>query len=308
MTAFKTRCLRAWITAAATAGACLLGAAALAQDAADDSGLNPKAKGRNRAYIVQLAEPPVTAYGGGIAGLAATKPRKGQKIDPNAPAVVNYLSHLRSRHDAVLGAAGGGRKLYSYGYVFNGFAAELSAAQVEKLSRTPGVLAVSKDEARALDTATTPTFLGMTGPTGFYNTTGATGEDVIIGIVDGGIWPEHPSVSDRTGSNGNGSKDGKLEYRQLPGWHGKCVPAATVVSQGPGCATVLVVGPELPADVATKMPASAANRKAISTASRKLLCEPPTEKLMTSTPSATAWSIAATLSEPKHEPLACAGS
>ena len=39
-----------------------------------------------------------------------------------------------------------------------------------------------------------------------------------------------------------------------------CVPAATVVSQGPGWATVLVVGPLLPAEQATNTPASAANR------------------------------------------------
>ena len=25
-------------------------------------------------------------------------------------------------------------------------------------------------------------------------------------------------------SNGNGTKDGKLAYQQIPGWHGKCVP------------------------------------------------------------------------------------
>jgi subtilisin family serine protease len=46
----------------------------------------------------------------------------------------------------------------------------------------------------------------------------------VIGIVDGGIWPESLSFSDRTGSNGNASKDGKLDYRQLPGWHGRCIP------------------------------------------------------------------------------------
>ena len=80
------------------------------------------------------------------------------------------------------------------------------------------------------------------------------------------------------------------------------VPAATVVSQGPGWATVLVVGPLLPAEAATKTPASAAFRKAISTASRKLVCEPLIEKLITSTPSATAWSMAATLSVLKQLP------
>ena len=47
-----------------------------------------QAKGRavptNSAYIIQLADMPVTAYRGDIKGYAATKPRKGQKIDPNA--------------------------------------------------------------------------------------------------------------------------------------------------------------------------------------------------------------------------------
>ena len=52
------------------------------------------------------------------------------------------------------------------------------------------------------------------------------------------------------------------------------VPAATVVSQGPGWATVEVVGPLLPADVATKTPAFAAYRNAISAGSRKLVCVP----------------------------------
>jgi subtilisin family serine protease len=223
MSELKTSAARVWIAGAALAGMGLLGTGAAAADG-DDAGGAHKAKARNRAYIVQMAEPPVTAYSGGIAGLAATKPGRGQKIDPNAPAVRNYLSHLRGRHDTALGAAGGGRKLYSYGYVFNGFAAELSAAQADKLARTPGVLAVSKDEARLLDTATTPTFLGLTGSGGFWNSTGATGENVIIGVVDGGIWPEHPSFSDRTGGNGNGSQTGKLSYQQIPGWHGKCTP------------------------------------------------------------------------------------
>ena len=178
----------------------------------------------NKAYIVQLAEMPVTAYDGGVPGLQATKPRKGQKINPNSPAVVNYLAHLTARHDSVLRGVGNARKLYSYGYVFNGFAAELTEAQAQKLAATKGVLAVSKDEIRTLDTATTPNFLGLSGPTGFWQSTGAKGEGVVIGIVDSGIWPESESFTDRTGTNGNASKDGKLDYQQIPGWHGKCAP------------------------------------------------------------------------------------
>ena len=48
------------------------------------------------------------------------------------------------------------------------------------------------------------------------------------------------------------------------------------------------VGPLLPADAATKTPARAANMYARSTGSRKFVLVPLIEKLITSTPSATA--------------------
>ena len=72
-----------------------------------------------------------------------------------------------------------------------------------------------------MDTATTPAFLGLTeAGTGLW-TRGIKGENVIIGILDSGIWPESQSFSDRTGVGPNGQK-GKLAYQQIPGWHGKC--------------------------------------------------------------------------------------
>ena len=209
--------------AALAAAACGFSPMALAASGASASNAN-KVQPSNGAYIVQLAELPVTAYSGGIAGYAATKPAKGQKIDPNDAKVMHYMSYLAARHDALLGAAGGGRKLYSYGVVFNGFAADLSPAQAAALAKTPGVLAVEKDVAQRMATSATPSFLGLTGPSGFWSRTGATGEGVIIGVIDSGIWPEHLSFSDRVDGNGNPSKDGKLAYQQIPGWHGRCVP------------------------------------------------------------------------------------
>jgi len=178
----------------------------------------------NNLYIVRMADAPVVAYDGSIKGLQATRPKKGQKIDPNSPAVVNYLSFLESRQNAALATVGGAKKVYSYGFVYSGFAAELTTEQAAKLASTPGVLGVIKDEAYELNTSSTPDFLGLTGTGGVWESK-AKGEGVIIGIVDGGIWPEHPSFSDRTGSNGSGTKtDGKLDYQQIPGWNGRCVP------------------------------------------------------------------------------------
>ena len=207
-----------------TLAACLSVTTLVVQAASGDANNSDKAKFTNSAYIVQMADMPVTAYKGDIKGYNGTKPNKGQKIDPNAPAVVSYMAYLASQQDAAMASVGASKKLYNYGYVFNGFAAELTSEQAQKLAQTRGVLAVTKDEARALDTSSTPAFLGLSGPTGFWNRTGATGENVIIGIVDTGAWPEHPSLSERTGSNGNATKDGKLGYQQIPGWHGKCTP------------------------------------------------------------------------------------
>ncbi len=172
--------------------------------------------------LVQLADFPVVAYAGDIRGFAATKPRQGQKINPLDPKVIAYAGYLKSRHDTVLQVVGGGRKAYDYVYSFNGFAAELTEEQITLLRSRPDVIAVTRDELHEMDTSSTPSFLGLTEPDGLWSK--AKGEGVIIGLIDSGIWPESLSFSDRTGTNGNATKDGKLSYQQIPGWHGKCVP------------------------------------------------------------------------------------
>ena len=125
----------------------------------------------------------------------------------------------------------GGEKVYDYRYVYNGFAARLSPDQAQKLERTQGVVSVEPVVEWEPTTADTPRFLGLTGPGNLWaqlggpnngtnaGNAGGAGEGVVVGVLDTGIWPEHPSVSDRV--------DGKLMYTQLPGWHGKCVANGT---------------------------------------------------------------------------------
>jgi subtilisin family serine protease len=177
------------------------------------------------AYIVRLAERPVVAYDGTIKGFPATRPRKGEKIDPFSAEVANYRAFLESRQNEKLTAVGGARKLYSYGYTFNGFAADLSAAQAEKLAAMPGVLSVTRNQLYERDTATTPAFLGLDAPGGLWSQlggVGSAGENIIIGIVDSGFWPENPAFSDRTGLNGNGTQGGKLAYQNIPTKNFRC--------------------------------------------------------------------------------------
>ncbi len=176
-----------------------------------------------QTYIVQLTDQPAVVYDGGTSGYPATKPAKGQKIDPNSANVKKYLDYLNGKHGQALAKVGNPQKLYDYGFAFNGFAAVLTEGQADRLKTQKGVVAVTPDSTDLLDTFTTPNFLGLTGPTGYYQTTGAVGEDVVIGVLDTGFNPENPAYSDRTGVNPNG-KSGKLDYQQLPGWHGKCTP------------------------------------------------------------------------------------
>ena len=184
-----------------------------------------RGKPANDLYIIRMVDSPVVAYDGGLPGYPATKPRKGTKINPDDPKVVRYAAYLEARQNDAI-ARVGGRKAYSYRYAFSGFAAGLTAGQAEAMKALPGVLSVDKDQVYEMDTSTTPTFLGLSqpAPDGFWARTGARGENVIIGMVDSGVWPEHPSFSDRTGANGNATQDGKLDYQQIPGWHGKCTP------------------------------------------------------------------------------------
>lgn len=77
----------------------------------------------------------------------------------------------------------------------NGFSATLSHAQAEKVAGSPGVAMVIPDELQQATTDSSPTFLGLDGPGGAWQT-GYDGEDVVVGVIDTGIWPEHPSFAD----------------------------------------------------------------------------------------------------------------
>ncbi len=187
----------------------------------------------NGVYIVQMINDPVVAYTGNVPGFKATKPVKGQKINPNSGDVVKYVGYLTGKHDEALSKVGG-KKLYDYAYSFNGFAAQLSVEQANKLAFANEVLLVSPDELQAMDTSSTPSFLGLDAEGGLWDQlggVGSAGEGIIIGIVDSGVWPESLSFTDRVDQNGipSSSPGAKLVYQQVPGFHGKCDSSETVI-------------------------------------------------------------------------------
>ncbi|CAI0395119.1 unnamed protein product [Linum tenue] len=86
--------------------------------------------------------------------------------------------------------------LYAYNTVVSGFSAKLSASELQSLTKTNGFLTAIPDEMLILHTTHTPKFLGLELGKGLWSPS-SLASDVIVGILDTGIWPEHPSFQDR---------------------------------------------------------------------------------------------------------------
>ncbi|CAA2965241.1 subtilisin-like protease [Olea europaea subsp. europaea] len=85
--------------------------------------------------------------------------------------------------------------LHVYDTVFHGFSASLTPSQAASVLKHPSILAVFEDRRRHLHTTRSPQFLGLRNQRGLWSESDY-GSDVIIGIFDTGIWPEHRSFSD----------------------------------------------------------------------------------------------------------------
>ncbi len=185
----------------------------------------------HKTYIVQLTDAPAATYAGTISGLASTRPATGVKFDATAGGVRAYVNYLRIRQANTLAGIPGAKVLHQYKLAFNGFAARLTDAQAEALKNSGGVLSVTVSQARKLDTTRTPGFLGLSAPGGLWSRVdGAArnvkGEDVIIGMIDSGVWPEDASFSDKVDNNGKPVayyQPGTSAYGPPPvKWHGVC--------------------------------------------------------------------------------------
>lgn len=142
-------------------------------------------------YIVVLAEKPSATYDGGTAGMPATKPAAGKKLDANRAEVKQYTAHLEQRQAQVAGQQGV-KMQRQFTAALNGFSAQLTADQALKLAKDPSVLVVAPDTQNAPDYSSTD-FLKLSGPNGTWNTKfggkDAAGKGVVVGVIDTGYTP-----------------------------------------------------------------------------------------------------------------------
>ncbi len=171
--------------------------------------------------------------------------RRRHRFDAHTPAVRRYAERLTAVHDAALDAVDAGDdKLYSYRYALNGFAARLTPAQARKLAARKDVLRVWEDRPKFVETNASASFLGLNDSKGgLRRNLGLRGENIVIGVIDSGIAPGHPSLRDTEPAKrprlcrspwGQSSLLGLwlcqrfknrpdvLVYDPLPGWPGVC--------------------------------------------------------------------------------------
>lgn len=134
------------------------------------------------------------------------KNRLDKPLPRNISGTDRYHGHNIARfHDAILRKVFKGEKylkLYSYRYLINGFAVLVTPPQAAKLSNRKEVANVVLDFSVRTATTHTPQFLGL--PQGAWPQEGGfdtAGEGIVIGFIDTGIDPTHPSFSDDVSEN-----------------------------------------------------------------------------------------------------------
>ena len=157
-----------------------------------------------RLYIVQLDNLPALAVPGvqgerAIASGFLAGSIEQAEFDPDSARVRSHMRRLQRQQDGVLEALGlSDKRVYSYGYTFNGMAVQMTPAQAERMRLVRGVASVWEDRRRSVSTDSSSEFLGLLDTDeGLRTAGGLDGDGVIIGVIDSGITPQHPSFSDR---------------------------------------------------------------------------------------------------------------
>ncbi len=151
--------------------------------------------------MVKLDYDSVASYRGGVAGLAATSPlTTGRSLRDNAAAVARYSDYVvRRERDAVaaIRSAIPGADVYGrYRLAYGGVALRVRSDRIGRLLRVPGVVAVQRDHLEQPQTSVTPQFLGAPDVWRSLGGQSVAGENVIVGVLDTGVWPENPGFRD----------------------------------------------------------------------------------------------------------------
>ncbi|KAJ4799957.1 Subtilisin-like serine protease [Rhynchospora pubera] len=161
--------------------------------------------GSKRASLLQYLCILILIYSFGFSAVAANDDHNKLQnyivfVRPATDVNTSVLENTEKWHNSLLSTvlkdSSASRLIYSYNTVVNGFAAKLTEEEVQELLKHPWcVRAILANNRYKLTTTQTPKFLNLRGRGGLWRRTKNMGEGMIIGIIDSGIWPDHPSFS-----------------------------------------------------------------------------------------------------------------
>ncbi|CAK9173118.1 unnamed protein product [Ilex paraguariensis] len=121
------------------------------------------------------------------------------------------------------------RIIYAYRNVATGFAAKLSVADVKAMEKKDGFVIARPQKILHLHTTHSPNFLGLQQNLGFWSSSNY-GKGVIIGVIDSGILPNHPSFSDEGMPPPPAKWKGKCELNSTYACNNKIIGARSFIS------------------------------------------------------------------------------
>ena len=152
--------------------------------------------------VVDLEAEAIASYDGGVPGLAATSPRaRGAKsLDLRSRAARDYGNYLRGTQDTFTQRLGqrvrDAKVTGRLDIVVGGVTALVRPDDIGAIASIPGVRAVYVDQPEQLLTNVSAEHIGAPAVWDQLGGQADAGEGVVVGVLDSGIWPEHPSVAD----------------------------------------------------------------------------------------------------------------
>ena len=151
--------------------------------------------------MVKMDVDPIASYRGGVAKFAPTSPgATGKSLSANGGAVNAYRGYLNfqaaSIKRAAVRAVPSLKPLQTFLTAYGGFSAVVPANKAKALLNVPGVAAVQYDALNQPLSNDSPTFVGATQVWPSLGGENKAGKGVILGVIDTGIWPEHPMLAD----------------------------------------------------------------------------------------------------------------
>ncbi|GLT72653.1 hypothetical protein SLA2020_445650 [Shorea laevis] len=143
-------------------------------------------------YLVLMEGHPVAFHRG------YSRREDGRRVEPNSEVDEVRVKHLVDSHDQLLRSTletGSYNRLHSFKHIVNGFAVHTTPSQARKLKDGPGVKLIERDRGAKVMTTYTPQFLGLPGVWTQEGGDKNAGEGIVIGFVDTGINPMHPSFA-----------------------------------------------------------------------------------------------------------------